>query len=187
MSELPDETIDEALRLTRLARRAEEENEAAAYRREREGLLSDVGFTARVRDDDGRDVLVLHPAEWVENGTARVDRIEDTSRAVEVPLEGPGNADRFDEVDAHNRDVVSAVADRAGADHAANVDAFADFMGNHYVKRVERATAREVREFLTEYYPRNVWPTDEQRAVVEASLRLAFEVADRDPPAPLRE
>ena len=183
--ELPRDAIAEAERLTRLAREAVDEDEAAAYRADRAERLAEHGFTARVREEDASEVLVLHPAEWVEDGTVQVDRIDDTDRAVERPLSGPGAAGEFEAVDAHNRDVVAEVEERAGAVHAANASVFADFIGNHYVRRVETATGEEVREFLDWYFPRNAFPSEEQKVAVEASLRVVFEVADREPPAVL--
>jgi hypothetical protein len=85
-------------------------------------------------------------------------------------------------VEAHNASVVDAVAERAGPVHAANARAFADFMGNHYARRVETATPAELREFLTEYYPRNAWPSDEQRDVVVQSLEATFAVTETELP-----
>ena len=87
--------------------------------------------------------------------------------------------------EAHNAGIVERVAEEDGPVHAANVRAFADFMGNHYVRRVESAGEREVRDFLEEYFPRNAWPSDEQREVVEESLRLVFEVGGTEPPPAL--
>jgi hypothetical protein len=176
MSDLPREVVDAAERLTRLARRAVDDAEAAAYERDRDDRLDEYGFTARVRDAD--DTLVLHPAEWLEEGTARMDRIEDTDRAVEVPLSGAGDPEEWDAVETHNAEIVDRVADRAGEIHAANARAFADFMGNHYARRMETATAAELREFLTEYYPRNAWPSEKQRDAVERSLEHVFAVTE---------
>ncbi|MFB6127666.1 MAG: rnhA operon protein [Halolamina sp.] len=180
-SELPDETAREAERLTRLARKAVDDNEAGAYRERRERLLATHGFVARVREDD--DVLVCYPTEWVEDGTVRFDRIEDTDRAVERSLSGAGDADQWAELDAHNRDLVAAVADGHGEVHAANARAFVDFLSNHYARRVEAATAEIIEEFLTDYYRRNVWPSEEEAAVVEKSLLRLFETADVEPPS----
>jgi len=171
MTELPREVVDTAERLTRLARRAVDDAEAAAYERDREERLAEYGFTARVRESD--DTLVCHPAEWLEGGTVR-------DRAVEVSLSGSGDPESWDAVEAHNAEVVEAVAERAGAVHAANARAFADFMGNHYARRVETATAAELREFLTEYFPRNAWPSEEQRGAVERSLEHVFAVTETD-------
>ena len=182
MSELPDGDVDRIERLTRLARRATDEAEAEAYRTERDELAAAHGFVARVRSEETREVLVLYPAAWVEDGTVRTDRIDDLDRAVERHLAGTADEDRFEAVDAENRDLVADVEAAAGPIHAANAAAFADFMGNHYVRRMVDASPAEVREFLAEYYPRNAWPTDEQKAVVEESIELVFSVAGECPP-----
>jgi hypothetical protein len=184
-ADLPEEVVAEAERLTRLARDAVDDAEAAAYREDRAERLDEHGFTARVREEDAGEVLVLHPDEWVEDGTVRVDRIDDTDDAVERRLSGPGEGGEFDAVDAHNREVVAEIEDRAGSVHATNASAFADFMGNHYVRRVETATGEEVREFLAWYFPRNAFPTEAQRDALEESLRLVFEVTGREAPAVL--
>lgn len=181
-SELPHAVVEAAERLTRLARRAVDEGEAEAYRADRDARLVEHGFTARVREEERRDVLVLYPSEWMEDGTVRLDRIEDRSRAHEIPLGGVGEEDEWETVEAHNAELVERVAEEAGAVHAANARAFADFMGNHYVRRMESAGEREVRDFLEEYFPRNAWPSDEQREVVEASLRLVFEAGGAEAP-----
>lgn len=180
-TELPDEVVEEVERLTRLARRAVDENEREAYLDARAKLLDEHDFRARVREDE-HDVLVVYPDEWVEDGTVQTDQIADTSRATERPLEGPGTDD-WEVVEAHNSDIVDAVEDKHGPIHGANARALADFMGNHYCKRIEDATAEELEEFQTDYFPRNAWPTEEQQAVLEESLRLVFEVADA--PSPL--
>lgn len=186
MTELPESVIEEAVRLTRLARRAVDENEAEAYRAERDGNLATYGFTARVREEGSRAVLVCYPTEWVQEGTVQFDAIEEQTRAVERTLTGPDHDQPFDEIDTHNRELVQAIRAEGGPAHAENAAAFADFMGNYYMRPVESASAAEIKEFLTEYYPRNVWPTNEQEAIVEDSLRLVFETADRQPPDPLR-
>ena len=174
----PEAVVDEAERLTRLARDAVDESEAAAYRTDRAETLTEHDYTARVREDETRDVLVLHPEEWIDDGEIQTDRIEDTDRGIEIRLSGPGAGDDWAEIDEYNRDIVADVREAYDEDHAANVDALADFMGNHYAKPVHAATAAELREFIEEYYPRNAWPTPEQRAVVEKSVCAAFEVAD---------
>ncbi|QLG63954.1 rnhA operon protein [Halorarum salinum] len=175
--ELPADLIEEAERLTRLARKAVDEEEAAAYRSDRERRLAEHDFTARVREGD--DTLVLHPEEWLEDGLARVDRIEDTSRAIERPLSGPGDPDDWQAVEEYNASLVERVTAEHGETHGANARAFADFMGNHYAKRMDEATDEEVAEFLAEYFPRNAWPTDEQRDLAESSVGFVFESTDR--------
>ena len=173
--ELPERTVERVERLTRLARDAVDDAEAAAYREERAKLLAEHDFTARVREDDAGETLVLHPEEWTEDGTIRTGRIEDTGRAVEVSLSGPDDPDEWDAVDEHNREVAARVREAHGDVHGDNAEAFADFMSNHYARPVESATSDEIAEFLSEYFPRNAWPSDEQRAVVDDSIEFVLE------------
>ncbi|QIO22320.1 rnhA operon protein [Haloarcula sp. JP-L23] len=177
MTDLPSETVDEVERLTRLAREAVDEDEAAAYRAERAALLDERGYTSRIREEDTGEVIVCHPAEWVEDGVIRPDRVEDTDRGVEVRLSGPEAPDEWDAVEEQNRRVVDAVRADHGDVHGATADALADFMGNHYAKPIADATTDELREFREEYFQRNVWPTDEQRALLEESIRVTVEKA----------
>jgi hypothetical protein len=170
MADLPDDVIEEAERLTRLAREVPVEEEAELYREQREALLAENDFTARVREDDATETLVLHPQEWVEDGTIRPERIDDTDRAVELHLAGPTDPDDWETIEEHNRATARRVRAEHGDVHGANADAFADFMGNHYARRVETATSSEREEFLAEYFVRNAWPSEEQKAVVERSL-----------------
>jgi len=180
--ELPEGVVEDAERLTRLARRADDDREREAYEADRADLLEDHAFTARVRPDDDGETLVLHPAEWVEGGVVDPERIEDVDRAVEVPLSGTGDPDAWAEVDAHNREVAREVREAHGDVHGDNAEAFAEFVGNHYAKPVEKATAEEVREFVEEYFPRNAWPDDDQRAAVGRSVRLVFEATGEPVP-----
>ncbi|WP_254543343.1 DUF7108 family protein [Halomarina pelagica] len=175
MTGVPDDAVEEATRLTRLARDAVDEGEAEAARAKRDALLGEHGFTARVREEDA--TLVLYPAEWIEDGTVRFDRIDDTERAVERPLEGAGDGEDWEAIEAHNRDIVARVADEHGEVHGKNAAAFADFMGNHYAKPIEAATARMRAEFLTEYFPRNAWPDERQRDAVGESIELTIKTA----------
>ncbi|MFD1511891.1 DUF7108 family protein [Halomarina rubra] len=170
----PESVVEEAERLTRLARDAVDPEEAAAARATRDDLLDEHDFGARERDDD---VLVVHPAEWVEDGSVRVELVDDTARAVEIPLEAPAEDADWDTVDAHNRTVVERVRETHGEVHGDNAAAFADFMGNHYLKPIEAATDQMRAEFLDEYFPRNAWPSADQRAVVEESLERTMAVA----------
>jgi hypothetical protein len=171
-TELPEDVVEEAERLTRFARSAVDDNEAVAHRERRDELLAEHGYTARTRSEDTRTVLVLHPAEWVEDGVVDVSRLEDTSRAVERQLAGTGDEDEWERVEEHNRELAEEIAAEHGEAHGTNAHAFADFMGNHYARRMETATPDEVAEFLEDYYPRNAWPTDEQAAVVEETVEL---------------
>lgn len=175
---LPDDVIDRATTLTRRARGAADENERIASLDERDGLLQEYGYAARLRDGDTGETLVLYPDEWVEGGTVRFDRIADTDRAIERPLSGPGSDADWDEIDRHNRAVADRVRERYGDVHGETASAFADFLSNHYAKPVEMATADEREEFRTEYFVRNAWPSDRQRERVTESLRLIVEVAE---------
>ena len=181
--DVPIEVVDEAERLTRLARRTENPAEAEGYRDRRDELVGGHGYTPRLREDD--DTLVLYPDEWTESGTVRMDRVEDTDRAVEVSLSGPGDADRYREIAAYNDAVVDAIAERHGDVHAANARRFAAFMSNHYVRAVDDATPEMRAEFREEYFRRNAWPTDEQRAALDESLSIVGSVATEiDRPEP---
>ena len=175
---LPEAVIDRAEALTRRLRNAIDEGERAAYRRERDALLGEHGYDARVRAGETGETLVLHPAAWIDDGTIRTDRIDDTGRAVERPLSGPGSGADWAEIDEHNREIVARVRERHGEVHGETAAAFADFMSNHYAKPIERATPGEREEFRTEYFPRNAWPTDAQRERVAESLRLTVEAAE---------
>lgn len=185
---LPADVIEEAERLTRIARETPDENEATARRQRRDELLAPYDYTARIRDDDGDDVLVCHPAEWHDDaaGVIRTDRIDDLSRAVEIPLEGTGDPDEWDRIDAHNRDLAKRVRTRHGDVHGDTATALADFVSNHYAKRLEELTAAELREFREEYFVRNAWPSDDQRDVVDESIELVFEMANRSVPGRTR-
>jgi len=174
--DLPAEVVDEAERLTRLARNAVDD--AGAYRRERDAMLADHGYTSRVRDDD---VLVCYPDEWVEDGVVDIGRIEDVDRGVERPLTGSADVD-WETAHERNETLADRVADRHGRDHAANVRALGAFLSNHYRQPIDSATAPQLREFCDDYYRRNVWPTDRQQQLLEESIELAFEVADESPP-----
>ena len=181
--DVPVGVVDEAERLTRLARRTEDDAAAAFYRERRDDLVAGHDYVPRLREDD--DTLVLYPDEWMEDGTVQLDRIETTDRAVEVSLSGPGDADRYDEIAAYNEAVADAVADARGEVHAATARSFAAFMSNHYVRAVDDATPEVREEFREEYLPRNGWPTDEQLAAVEESLTVIETVAaDVDGPEP---
>jgi len=173
--DVPVEVVDEAERLTRLARRTEDDAAAAFYRERRDELVAGHDYVPRLREDD--DTLVLYPDEWMADGTVQLDRIETTDRAVEVSLSGPGDADRYREIAAYNEAVADAVADAHAETHADTARSFAAFMSNHYVRAVDDATPEMRAEFREEYLPRNGWPTDEQLAVVEESLAVTESVA----------
>ncbi|GAB3674021.1 DUF7108 family protein [Halopiger thermotolerans] len=181
--ELPDDVVDEAERLAHLERAAVDENEADAYAERRDDLLADHDFTSRIREDDDA-TLVLHPEEWRDDvaGVIRTDRIDDLSRAVEIPLEGTGDPDDWDAVDEHNRELVAQVRAEHGDVHGDNAAILADFVGNHYAKPIESLTGSELREFRTDYYVRNAWPSEEQRDAIDESIALVYEAAGESMP-----
>jgi hypothetical protein len=170
---IPQAVRERATRLTRHARTTDDEAARGRYLTERESLLAEYGYTARVRETDA--TLVLHPVDWLEEGTVRPDRIQDTDAALEIPLGGPD--EDWAVVDRHNRRVVDRVAEEHGEPHAANVDALADYAGNHHEKRIEHLGEREVERFVSDYVVRNAWPTEEQLAVLEESVAIARDVA----------
>lgn len=179
--ELPQEVLQEAERLTRLARDAIDADEREMYRSVRDELVESYDFVARRREED--DVLVLHPEEWVDDdGTVHPARIDDVGRGIERPLSGTGEDHEWSTVEAHNAAVVEVVAEEHGEVHGANARAFADFLGNHYVRQIETAGAPEVREFVEEYYPRNAWPTTEQQSLLSESLEFVFDAAGAELP-----
>lgn len=178
MAEIPDDVVDEVERLTRLARDAIDDAEARAYREERDAKLAEYGFTARVREDDTRDILVCYPDEWIEDGNVHPDRIEDVDRGIERPLSGPGEDADWETVADHNDAIVEQVAEEDGEPHAETARALADFASNHYKKPIEELTRSELEEFRDDYFERNAWPSDEQRAHLEASVRVTFEKTD---------
>jgi hypothetical protein len=188
--DIPADAVDEAERLTRLARAAERRDddaaaeEASVYRERREELVTDHDYETRIRDED--DTLVLYPEEWLEDGVVQLDRVENTDRGVEVTLSGPGDPERWQEIADHNDDLVDAVAE-AAPEHEANARALATFASNHYAKPAEKLTAEEVQVFLDDYYPRNAWPSEADASLIEASVRKLFVAAGAEPPAPVAE
>lgn len=182
---LPDSVISEAERLTRLAQRAGDPAEATAYREQRAETLAEYEYTARIREED--DTLVLYPTEWLDGDTVVVERIEDTDRAVERPLSATAGEGSWAAINEHNTAVVERVAEEYGEIHAANATAFVEFLGNHYLRRVEETTPEMLAEFKTEYYPRNVWPDENQQAAIDDSLEYLFAVVDTDCPESVSE
>ncbi|MFB6121086.1 MAG: rnhA operon protein [Halobacteriaceae archaeon] len=182
-TDLPDETVAAVERLTRLARRAVDEQEIAAYREERADLLAEYDYDCRVREEGQSVTLVCHPAEWLDDeGVVRFDAVEDTNRAVEVPLAGPGDPDEWSDVAEHNREIAREVREKHGDVHGDTAEAFAAFMSNHYARPVETAAEREIETFTEDYFRRNAWPSEEQEQSLEESLEILFEVAGRETP-----
>ena len=180
--DLPSDVVDEAERLRRLERNAVDDGEADAYADRRETILDRYDYTDHIRTDDGNEVLVLHPAEWQDEEVIRTDRIDDLSRAVELPLDGAGDPDEWEAVDEQNRALAAAVREDHGDVHGDTAAALADCMSNHYAKPITSASRDELLEFRNEYFVRNAWPSSEQRAVVDDSLELVFETAEKPCP-----
>ncbi|QLC33747.1 rnhA operon protein [Halarchaeum sp. CBA1220] len=182
MPDLPDDTVAEAERLTRLARRASDEDEASVYREERAALLGEHGYVAREREDDGHVTLVCYPEAWLDDsGTIRMDAVDPTD-AVERPLGGPGDPEYWDDVAEHNREIARRVHEAHGSVHGETATALAAFASNHYAKAVEELTAEELAEFREDYFVRNAWPSADQRDALTESLRYAFEAAGKELP-----
>ena len=76
---LPADVVTRAVTLTRRLRQAVDDDERAAFSAERDRLLADHDYVARVREDAAGETLVLYPDEWIDDGVVRVDRVEDTA------------------------------------------------------------------------------------------------------------
>jgi hypothetical protein len=181
--DLPTDVVEDVARLTRLARRAVDEQETTAYREERAALLEEYGYECRVREEESSATLACYPAAWLDDdGVVQMDAVEDTDRGVEVALSGPGDPDEWEAVAEHNREVAREVRDEHGDVHGDTAAAFAAFMSNHYARRVETASDDELAEFRAEYFPRNAWPSEAQEAALSESIALVFRAAGREPP-----
>lgn len=171
---LPTDVIDRVLEIARGAERRGERDDALA---DIEEHLAPHGFVPRIREDEGEPVLVCYPAEWVEDGVIRFERVEEVGQAVERPL-FPSRETSWEAIASGNREVVARVRERHGRIHAENARAFADFMDNHCRRTIADATDADIAEFLDEYYPRNAWPSDDARREVERSIALARGIAE---------
>lgn len=186
---LPDHVITEALRLTRLAQRAPETasdveatdqvtlRPAERYRQKRTDLLEAHGYRARIREDDRGRILVCYPAEWLSDGEADMEAIENTDRGVERRLDGTGGSREWESVARHNRTIAETVETTHGRPHGQTAHAFARFMSSHRVRHIETATAADIREFVDEFFRRNTWPTEDQWSSVMRSLRYTIAAA----------
>ncbi len=166
MAELPDHAIQTAVRLARAV--AEGTSDASDRL---EAHVAAYGFSYRIREDQEGPMLVCYPASWVVDGVLDHSAIDSLADAIERPLY-PISPDSWAVVDAHNRAVAEAVATSYGNAHGDNAAAFAAYMSNHHARRVGVATPADVETFLTDYYPRNVWPGAKARTVVEESVTL---------------
>jgi hypothetical protein len=173
---LPESVIERAVSLTRRAQETVDSNATNAYESERDKLLAEHGYRSRIRTSD--DTLVLYPSTWIENGDLDLESIDDTNQAVERSLGGVDTDASWEHVEELNAEVVERIRENYANHHVKNIRAFADFMGNHYLKQVTDATSAERDEFVTEYYPRNVWATETQAAALEESLALLEAVTE---------
>ena len=181
MPDLPEPVVKTALAMTRALRRGTHPD-ASVLRARRDELLESFGYAARVREDDAGPVLICYPESWLENGVFQPAELESTANAFERPLFPGPDADGWDAIHAHNQALAATVTREFGETHGANARAFGMYMANHYEERIEAATHSQVEEFLSEYFPRNAWPTPAQAAVIETSLENVFSVADEPVP-----
>lgn len=166
-TERPD-WVEKAARLTRVAHSGDDE-----ARERRDAIAEDRGYRAWERDDG---TLVLHPEEWLdEDGVVDMEAF-DADEAYEVPLDGGGYEDAREANDA----LLEGFEKDASEADVFNARAFAEFCENHHATPVENVGEEHVREFLEDYYVRNVWAPDEAEERVEKSLRLLLIEAGRD-------
>lgn len=176
---LPEAVRDRVLAIARQERSAPESRRQVLEHR-RGALLADHGYASRIRRDEDGAVLVCYPDDWLEAGTVDTDRIEDLDRAIELPLDrGDQDAD-WAEIAAANEAIADRVNAEHGQVHGANAARFVAFMNDHRGRKVETATEADIEEFLTEYYPRNAWPNDRERAAVESSIEKLLALANGD-------
>jgi hypothetical protein len=174
MTEERPSWVDEAARLSRVALSGDDVTREDA-RTERDELAAEHGYEARVREDR---VLVLHPAGWLdEDGVVDMDAF-DADEAYEVPLDGEGYEEARDSNDAL-LDGFEEMEDTGEAD-VFNARAFAEFCENHHATAVKNVGEEHVREFIDDYYVRNVWAPEEAEERVEESLKLLLREAGRD-------
>lgn len=162
---IPNTKIDQIVSLTL---RSNSSNQCI---KKRDNILEEYNYVARVRQED--DTLVLYPKGWLdEEGKVDLSIIEDTNRAIERSLGGVDKNADWDEIEKQNSKIVSQIHEDYSEEHAKNVRAFADFMGNYYLKKITEATEDEKKQFKNEYYVRNVWSGSEQESILEESLEL---------------
>ncbi|MDZ7688361.1 MAG: rnhA operon protein [Halobacteriales archaeon] len=174
MTEERPDWVNETARLTRVALSDDDEMREEARTR-RDEIAGERGYEARLRDDG---VLVLHPAEWLDNDGVVDLEAFDADEAYEVPLDGEG----YGEARSSNDTLLDGFEEMDGTeeDDVFNARAFAEFCENHHATAVENVSEEHVREFLEDYYVRNVWASDEAEERVEESLRLLLREAERD-------
>lgn len=173
--------VDEetATRLLELTRQLRSGDETARTRRER--LLEAADVEAHVREDDDGPVLVLYPAEWIEDGTVDPAEVDDPDIAIEQPLTDDTTTAEADyhDIAAHNETVAEAVERRHGPVHGATAKALATYLSNHHLVRIEDATSAQLETFCEDYLVRNAWPSPEQQCLVGRTIDLTKREASR--------
>lgn len=165
VNSLPDDVIDKVVYMTKRSR------DESSLVDKRDEILRQYDYRARVRDED--DVLILYPEDWInENKNVDPKDIESIDSAFEIPLSGSRDNADWDEVERINSNIVDSIREEHGEIHGDNTREFADFMGNHKLKKIPNMTEEDKMEFLEYYFPRNVWATDEQESSVEQSMDI---------------
>ncbi len=131
------------------------------------------GYRFRLRDDD---VLVLHPQDWLD-GDGVLQEDVDTSEALEIQLGDSGGAEEARDRNTEILEQVEEVVE--DPDVFFNVEQFMEYCENHHGVAVDEVTRKQLETFLVDYYPRNVWASEEQEDALERSLEKLFELVDR--------
>ncbi len=121
--------------------------EADAYRTERDEILAEYDYTARISNDETGTYSSAIPSKG-DDGVIRPERVDDIDRGVEIRLSGPGDPDEWAEIDAANRAVVEAVTEAHGETHGANA-ALASLWSNACAIRCWWTPRRVSRSFET--------------------------------------
>ncbi|XGI83882.1 rnhA operon protein [Halorutilales archaeon Cl-col2-1] len=169
-----EDWVDEAVRLTKMSLTSP----SPVYEDRLDELAAENGFVARLRDDE---TLVLYPDDWVVDGEVDVERIEDTDRAHEIPLSEKGES--WEDVHSYNSDVIEELSEmeEVTETEVSNAEYFVEFLENHYILPVDEVSQKHVREFLEDYYPRNVWSSPNEEETVKKSVRKLLEAAGLSP------
>jgi hypothetical protein len=136
-----------------------------------DAIVHPMDYRWRLRETDSTVVCV--PANWFTDGVVDPDKV-DPGEAIEISC--APSATGYDRVASANADVAGSVAAAFGPVHGENAAAVARFMSAHLRRPIATMTEADQREF-TEFYRRNVWPSDEAAMVVDESMRLTLELA----------
>jgi hypothetical protein len=136
-----------------------------------DAIVQGVGYRWRMREAD--NTLVCVPAGWYSDGVVDPARV-DPAEAIEIAC--APSATGYDAVAAANAEVAAAVSAAYGPVHGENAAAVARFMSAHLRRPIATMTAAD-RAGFEEFYRRNVWPSDDARAVCDASVRVTLQLA----------